>query len=326
MRFNPPPGWPPAPEGWRPPAGWQPDRSWPPVPPGWRLWVEEDSQPTIQFYPQAPRPPAPRKSSVIGRTLLRTTIFAGVACIVGATGDENFSNPSKTNPNTFSNFVTAVLVGFIYFWGLRVLAALLELYITRRHSRRWTFWPHGLALATALFAIAGNEAHPGHSPLFHKVVSIQAATLGLFYYLFCALVYLIIASIAILIIELLARWKRRGRPSVVPESASGAAPQATTASDSIRSRIVRLYKTRNRDAAVLALSIVTALASLIQGLDVHDIARTALALAAGIAGLYGLYKLPNAEKGPRETTALNDVVDSGSRRVSADESEHHGNR
>lgn len=40
-RFNPPPGWPPSPEGWTPPPGWQPDPSWPAPPAGWQLWIEE---------------------------------------------------------------------------------------------------------------------------------------------------------------------------------------------------------------------------------------------------------------------------------------------
>jgi len=44
-RFNPPPGWPPAPQGFAPPPGWQPDASWPPVPPGWSLWIEDPSVP-----------------------------------------------------------------------------------------------------------------------------------------------------------------------------------------------------------------------------------------------------------------------------------------
>lgn len=37
MTFNAPPGWPPAPVGWTPPLGWQPDAGWPPVPAGWLL-------------------------------------------------------------------------------------------------------------------------------------------------------------------------------------------------------------------------------------------------------------------------------------------------
>jgi hypothetical protein len=40
-RFNPPPGWPPAPAGWVAPPGWQPDPSWPAPPPGWQLWVDD---------------------------------------------------------------------------------------------------------------------------------------------------------------------------------------------------------------------------------------------------------------------------------------------
>ena len=38
-RFNPPPGWPPAPPGFVPPQGWQPDPSWPAAPPGWQWWT-----------------------------------------------------------------------------------------------------------------------------------------------------------------------------------------------------------------------------------------------------------------------------------------------
>jgi len=37
--FNPPPGWPSPPDGWRPPAGWTPDPSWPDPPEGWQLWI-----------------------------------------------------------------------------------------------------------------------------------------------------------------------------------------------------------------------------------------------------------------------------------------------
>ena len=42
-RFNPPPGWPPIPDGWMPPDGWQPDPSWPAAPEGWSYWVPDTS-------------------------------------------------------------------------------------------------------------------------------------------------------------------------------------------------------------------------------------------------------------------------------------------
>lgn len=45
-RFNPPPGWPAPPAGWRPPEGWAADPAWPAPPPGWVFWVlEEDPAP-----------------------------------------------------------------------------------------------------------------------------------------------------------------------------------------------------------------------------------------------------------------------------------------
>jgi hypothetical protein len=45
QRFNPPPGWPPAPKGWTPPPEWAPDPAWGPVPQGWPLWVTERANP-----------------------------------------------------------------------------------------------------------------------------------------------------------------------------------------------------------------------------------------------------------------------------------------
>ena len=64
LRFNPPPGWPPVPEGFTPQPGWQPDPSWPPPPPGWQLWVNEDqlradpAQAMTAGQPSAPPLPA----------------------------------------------------------------------------------------------------------------------------------------------------------------------------------------------------------------------------------------------------------------------------
>ena len=46
--FNPPPGWPQPPAGWRPQADWQPDPAWPPAPPGWQLWIPDLSAPIGQ--------------------------------------------------------------------------------------------------------------------------------------------------------------------------------------------------------------------------------------------------------------------------------------
>ncbi len=45
QQFNPPPGWPPVPPGWSPPADWTPDPAWPPPPPGWPMYVDAPSGP-----------------------------------------------------------------------------------------------------------------------------------------------------------------------------------------------------------------------------------------------------------------------------------------
>ncbi len=59
LRFNPPPGWPPAPPGFTPEPGWQPDPSWPAPPPGWQLWVNDDRLPTDTLSPPTPQATQP---------------------------------------------------------------------------------------------------------------------------------------------------------------------------------------------------------------------------------------------------------------------------
>jgi hypothetical protein len=77
LRFNPPPGWPPAPEGFVPPPGWQPDPAWPPPPPGWVLWVPDDAPDAPESaglpgtagetLPLPATPPAPPSLSTSGQ-------------------------------------------------------------------------------------------------------------------------------------------------------------------------------------------------------------------------------------------------------------------
>jgi len=51
--FNPPPGWPKPPDGWRPPAGWTPDPNWPEPPEGWQLWLPAGDGAPAQGSPSA---------------------------------------------------------------------------------------------------------------------------------------------------------------------------------------------------------------------------------------------------------------------------------
>jgi hypothetical protein len=53
MVFNPPPGWPPLPNGWVPPAGWRPDAAWPAASAAWQFWVRPPAHPAT--FSEAPR-------------------------------------------------------------------------------------------------------------------------------------------------------------------------------------------------------------------------------------------------------------------------------
>jgi hypothetical protein len=57
LRYNRPPGWPPAPKGFVPGPNWRPDPSWPELPPGWQVWVD-DGPPSAAAPPPA-RPATP---------------------------------------------------------------------------------------------------------------------------------------------------------------------------------------------------------------------------------------------------------------------------
>ena len=81
VRFNPPPGWPPVPEGWLPPQGWAPDPAWPDAPPGW------------SFYTDAARPLHRRFSPVVlvvAATVAVLLVVATVSVVSSVTGHETF--------------------------------------------------------------------------------------------------------------------------------------------------------------------------------------------------------------------------------------------
>src|SRR3954451_8656068 len=76
-RFNPPPGWPPAPPGWTPPAGWHPPPHLPAPPPGWQLWIDE----TLAEPPGRRWRPSWRLYAVVAIVVLATAtgLVAGAA-------------------------------------------------------------------------------------------------------------------------------------------------------------------------------------------------------------------------------------------------------
>ena len=95
-RFNPPPNWPAAPEGWVPPQGWQPDPAWGPAPAGWSLWVDEAGHPaaapvaTAAYAAAAPAPAAVAKRNWFMRhkvlTGLGALVLVGIISTAGSGG------------------------------------------------------------------------------------------------------------------------------------------------------------------------------------------------------------------------------------------------
>ncbi len=220
----------------------------------------------------------------VRRAIARNSILAVAASVIGAVGFQ----PIAKERTEFASLVVGFVAALFYFWTLRVPAALLELYITRTRARRWIYWPHGIAAATVVFSVAGDNAHLSHGDSFVNLLTLQAATFALLEYLLCALVFLLLVAAVVLIQHRFARRKgidadgRSGEPAVVQ-------------------RTNRRHKTPSRDAAVFALSITTGIAGVVQGFDIHNAGRTILALAAGAAGLYFLYRLPALPPDAKET-------------------------
>jgi hypothetical protein len=93
-RFNPAPGWPPAPEGWLPPSDWQPDPSWPPAPAGWAFVIDQNDQPTgpssadpsrgassRSVSPRDWASPTPTPSTRVGASTIALTVVATIASL-----------------------------------------------------------------------------------------------------------------------------------------------------------------------------------------------------------------------------------------------------
>ncbi|MBO0770486.1 MAG: DUF4190 domain-containing protein [Actinobacteria bacterium] len=157
LRFNPPPGWPPAPAGFVPPAGWRPDPAWPPAPADWPFWVEDDDpggagetgaagtgwaepEPSLRAQP-APAHPAPGHPAP-GQ-------FTGQA---GPGTHAQFPGRAKTSGFAIASFVLGLL-SVVLLSVIFGIAALVR--IRRRGQRGKGFAIAGLALSGAWVLVLG---------------------------------------------------------------------------------------------------------------------------------------------------------------------------
>ncbi|WP_456845465.1 LppU/SCO3897 family protein [Cellulomonas sp. P5_C6] len=112
MKFNPPPNWPPPPEGFTPEPGWTPDPMLPAPPPGWQLWVE-DSVPLAGESTNAARH---HKQAV-------TSFWVGIAFFLGG---------------AISTVVTSNSTTGVYWYGGMIfgVASLVRAFTAYRSSRK----------------------------------------------------------------------------------------------------------------------------------------------------------------------------------------------
>lgn len=117
-RFNPAPGWPPAPVGWLPPAGWQPDPSWPPAPPGWPVVVDDL--------------PTGRTSSRSTTALLVVSIVATISIVFTIPGLPTLiiaiiaKATQQSNPSLSRKLTTAGWIVLVALLALTVVATVID--------------------------------------------------------------------------------------------------------------------------------------------------------------------------------------------------------
>ena len=82
MRFNTPPGWPPAPPGFAPAPGWKPDPAWPPAPTGWNFWIPDTEEPAHANAVPLPDPSADQRTPAVP-AVVNATANGATTAVVG---------------------------------------------------------------------------------------------------------------------------------------------------------------------------------------------------------------------------------------------------
>jgi Domain of unknown function (DUF4190)/Septum formation len=153
-RLNPPPGWPPVPDGFVPAPGWQPDPSWPAPPPGWQLWLPDDGPSAPSPSPGSPSPPAspsPFAAPAPAAAPSPPIYPDGTATQYGASQYGAPSPPPSQGISglAIASFVLGLLGAFLLTAVLSVILGIAALAEIRRSGQR------GRGLAIAGFAVSG---------------------------------------------------------------------------------------------------------------------------------------------------------------------------
>lgn len=100
LSWNPPPGWPAAPEGWTMPTGWQPSPDWPPAPAGWIFWQRSEAASDSTTTSTGPGP-AKSKPPMWIAGLVGLVVVGGIIAAAGSSSaDTKKSEPSKASASS----------------------------------------------------------------------------------------------------------------------------------------------------------------------------------------------------------------------------------
>jgi hypothetical protein len=178
---------------------------------------------------------------------------------------------------TSTSVVGAFAGAFILLSILRIPTALMEHYVISIHLK-WIYWPHGVAVAITIALIASLA---GSNTKFKGVISTHDTTYAILIYLVWAFMLMAITALAVWL-----HVRLRHASARIPA-------EQCRSTGSVNKKEAGRYQV-SRNAAAFALSIIVGIAGIIQGLDLHHLVQTVIALAIGTAGLYFIMKLPSS--------------------------------
>jgi hypothetical protein len=225
----------------------------------------------------------------VRRAISRNTVFAVAVSILGSIGLLSYVHEKSL----FSAIVTSFLLFFIYAWCLRIPASLLELYLGKCGRRLWIYLPHCLAAGIVVVAAAGNSGSPRNAGVYRNAWSLQAVTFYFIAYLMCALVLLVLSAVTL---SVLRKTRKDASPASTgaPNGSHRRPEERIWGHLGLKSVPGLQHGPPSRDAAVFALSLMTAIAGTVQAVDLHDPGKTIFALVIGGISVYVISKLPTA--------------------------------
>jgi hypothetical protein len=187
---------------------------------------------------------------------------------------------------------------------LRTPGALAEWYPVPR-ARRWVYYTHtASAILAILIALSSNAQRPAQSSYAASLNSTSSVATLVGVYLFLSSAFLVLAALLQLAVTKIQKHAHRRAPTLgqlptarahsepPPQWAEAPTPsrdaEPHTPSPLVDAKIKEGNKAGPRETIAI-LGVVTGIASIVQGVDAHNIPKTFVALAVGGVGIAAIY-------------------------------------